>query len=254
MIPFLLMLATPAAIVPATEADRLRACLTLAQTDAAKAVTDATAWAAAGGGIAARHCLGTAETARENFAPAAKAYEEAAQLADAQHWANAATYWTAAGNAALAAGEAGRARDLLGKALAHDDLTGPYRGETLLDRGRAAVQAGDPVAARTDIDEALKLVEKDPMAWLLSATLARRQGDGDRAEKDIQQAVLLAPDAAPVAYEAGNVAAMLGAVEAARVAWTRAVAADPGSDAGRAAQTALARLDRPAETPPARER
>jgi len=245
VIALLLMLAAAPDVVPGGDAERMHACLALAGTDPAKAVTEATAWIAASGGVPARHCLGTAEVARENYGPAAKAFEEAAQLADAQQWANAATFWTAAGNAALAGGEAGRARDLLGKALAHRDLTGPYRGETLLDRGRANVQAGDPAAARADIDQALKLVDKDPMAWLLSATLARRQGDAERAEKDIEEAVRLAPDAAPVAYEAGNVAAMIGAVEAARVAWTRAVAADPGSDAGRAAQTALARLDRP---------
>ncbi|MFW2831675.1 tetratricopeptide repeat protein [Sphingomonas sp. ID0503] len=242
MIPFLLM--TLADISqPLPPPDRLRGCLMRAESDPAKAAEEATEWKAKGGGIDALRCLGTAETNRGQFPAAAAAFESAADLAEKAQPANAPVFWTAAGNAALAAGEAGRARTLLTKALDHESLAGPFRGETLLDRGRADVQAGDPTGARADIDEALKLVPEDPMAWLLSATLARRQGEAERAEKDIAEAVRLAPDAAQVALEAGNVAAMIGADDAARVAWTRAVAADPSGEAGRAAQRALAGLD-----------
>jgi tetratricopeptide (TPR) repeat protein len=255
VIPVLMMmLAAPVDAPPQPE--RLKVCLALAASEPAKALADAAAWRDANGGIGARHCMAVAQAGTNDFSGAAKSFEEAAQLAEGSQPVNAPAFWTGAGNAALAAGEAGRARALLDKALVHDTLTGPYRGEVLLDRGRADVQAGDNASARRDIDEALRLVEGDPMAWLLSATLARRMGDGERAEKDIAEAVRLAPDAAPVAYEAGNVAAMLGADEAARVAWTRTVAADPQGDLGRAAQAALATLKpvAPAEPPKTPER
>ena len=113
------------------------------------------------------------------------------------------------------------------------------RGEAYLDRARAQVAVNDLAAARSDLDEALKLVPRDPMAWLLSATLARRQKDVGRARKDIAEAARLAPQEAPIAYEEGNVAMLAGNMEQAKAAWTRAATLAPKSDAGQAATMAL---------------
>ncbi|WP_231639012.1 hypothetical protein [Sphingomonas profundi] len=251
MIPLLFALATTVA-GPATPVDptiaRFDRCAALAKADPAKAAAEADAWRLGGGGLPARMCLGLAYAAQERFGPAAVAFEQAAREAEIQRDGRAATLWVQAGNAALADGDAGKARGFLDRALALPVLSSAQRGEAFLDHARAQVAVGYLDAARTDIDQALALVPRDPMAWLLSATLARRQSEGPRAAKDIAEAARLAPDEAAIAYEEGNVASLLGKPEEARAAWARAAGRDADSPAGRAAAMALAGK---ADAPPA---
>ena len=89
---------------------------------------------------------------------------------------------------------------------------------------------------------------KDPLAWLLSATLARRTKDLPRAQSDIAQALKLSADDASVQLEAGNIAALAGNADAARTAWEAAVKIAPTSPAGQNARAALGQFDAP---PPA---
>jgi tetratricopeptide (TPR) repeat protein len=237
VISLLLALATTAA--PAAPAKRFETCAALVKTDPAKAAAEADAWRVGGGGLPARLCLGLAYVAQEQFGPAAIAFEQAAREADIQGDGRAAALWVQAANAALADGDAGKARGFLDRALAMPTLSSPQRGEAYLDRARAQVAVDALDAARGDLDQALKLVPRDAMAWLLSATLARRQGDGARATKDIAEAARLAPGEAAIAYEEGNIAALLGKADEAKAAWQRAAKADAESPAGRAAALAL---------------
>lgn len=240
--PFLLaaLLAAQApAAPPSDEAARFEACATLAEKDAAAAEKQADAWRLAGGGIPARQCLGLALAGQGRYGPAAIAFTQAAKEAEIRHDARAAILWVLSGNASLADGDATVARTSLSRALTLDMLDPPQAGEAYLDRARAAVAANDPAAARADIDEALKRVAADPMAWLLSATLARRQGQYERAAKDIAEADRLAPGNAAIAYESGNIAMASGKPDAARAAWTRA-AAHKGDPAAESAAAALA--------------
>ncbi len=101
----------------------------------------------------------------------------------------------------------------------------------------------DAKAVRTDLEAALTLVPQDPLAWLLSATAARRAGDLPRAATDIAEARKRAPDDAGVALESGNIAVMMGEESKAREAWAAAVKAAPESEAGKTAATLIARLD-----------
>ena len=245
MIAPLLFAAALSAAVPAAPAQadtgdaRYRACAALTATDPAAAQAEAEAWQQVGGSAAARQCLGLALLAQDRFAAAAAAFEGAAREADILADPRGATFWVEAGNAALAGGDATGARMHFGHALDTPGLAGPLRGEALIDRARAHVAVGDVTGARADLDAALGLVPADPFGWLLSATLARRAGDNDRANHDIAEAIRLAPDDAAVALEAGNIAHQLGAAEAARVAWERAAAVDRDGPAGRAAAAAL---------------
>lgn len=238
MIPLLFALA--AATPPADATKRYEACAALVRTDPAKAEAEADAWRTGGGGMPARMCLGLAYVAQERFGPASVTFEQAAREAEIQADRRAAPLWVQAGNSALADGDAGKARGFLDRALAMTDLSPAQRGEAYLDRARAQVAAGNPSAARGDLDQAISLVPGDPMAWLLSATLARRQGDGSRATKDIAEAARLAPGEAPILYEQGNIATLTGHAEDARTSWGLAAKADPASPAGRAAAMALA--------------
>lgn len=231
---FLLQAAT------SVEQGRYDTCTKLIAADAGKAAAVADAWSRVNGGVPARQCLGLAYAAQALWPEATAAFAQAAGDAETQQDGRAATLWAQAGNAALAGGDPARARGYLDRALALPVLGAPYRGEALLDRGRADVAADDPAAARRDIDEALGLVPGDPMAWLLSATLARRVQDVSRARHDIAKAVLLAGNDATVQYEAGNVAYVGGDAAGAAAAWRRAAAAGPETSAGRAAAAALA--------------
>lgn len=217
-------------------------CLATVRADSARAIQAATAWHLAGGGALAKQCLALAYAAQERWSAAAVAFEQAAREAEAAEPAAAANLWVQAGNARLAAGEPTPARAALDRALASGHLVGLSLGEARLDRARANVALAALPAARADLDEALALAADDPLAWLLSANLARRMGDLARAERDITEAAARAPDDAEVAYEAGMIAYATGAAEAARIAWAGAIKAQPGSDAARRAQAALDRL------------
>jgi tetratricopeptide (TPR) repeat protein len=192
-----------------------------------------------------RQCLGLALVGQQRFAEGAATCAAAAQAAELAHDAAAANYWAQSGNAWLAGGEAMKARGALDAALAAGTLTGLQRGEAHLDRARALVALGDAKAARTDLDQALVSADDDPLAWLLSATLARRSGDLDRARADIAQALRRSPDDASVQLEAGNIAARSGDAEAARTAWQAAVRLAPDAPAGRSAANALRQFDTP---------
>lgn len=241
----LLLAATAATAPPSPEAEAFATCLALVDTDPVRALTMAEDWRIKGGGVPARQCLGLAYAAQMRWLPALTAFEEAARAAERDRDGRAPRLWVQAGNAALAAGDASRARQALDTALVGGALQGAEAGEAYLDRARALFALGQPKQARSDIDQAIKLVPTDPLAWLLSATLARKSGDLARAAKDIEEAARLSPDDASVALEAGNIALMSGANEAAKAAWSAAVAASPNSPAGKAAAEALKQFDPP---------
>jgi tetratricopeptide (TPR) repeat protein len=242
MIPLLLLAAEP---VAATSQSQFEQCAALAASDPARALEAAGAWRVTGGGVLARHCEALAYVAQKRWLPAATAFEAAARAADTAADGRAGNFWVQAGNAALAAGEPLRARIAFDAALVRGQAAGLDLGEIHLDRARARFALGDKAGARTDLDMALKLAPADPLAWLLSATLARRSGDLDRAMTDIEEAQKRSPDDAQVALEAGNIAILSGSEAAARTAWGAAVKTAPDSPAGKAAAEALARLGSP---------
>jgi tetratricopeptide (TPR) repeat protein len=243
MIPLLIAAAlaspNPATAPTSAQEQRFANCVALIDSDPAKAIAAAGVWRIEGGGALARQCLGLAYAAQGRWLPAATAFEQAAQQAEKDRDGRAGYLWAQTGNAALAGGDAAKARSAFDAALASGAVKDAEAGEVHLDRARAFVALRDTKSARIDIDDALKLIPSDPLGWLLSATLARRTGDLDRAQTDIGEALKRSPDDAAVALEAGNIAAMAGAPDAARMAWEAAVKNAPNSDAGKAAASAL---------------
>lgn len=229
--------AGPAATPPPAD-DR---CVALMKQPAEAAGATALQWERSGGGAIARQCLGLNFANRGDWAGAAAAFEGAGRLAQGDD-PRVATYWAQAGNAWLAAGQAGKAIPALERALASKDLVGFDRGEVELDRGRALALTGDRAGARMAIDRALTDADEDPLAWLLSATLARQMGDLSRARTDIGQAVTRAADDPSVQLEAGNIAALAGDEAAAKAAWSLVVKLRPDSAQAKAATTALAQF------------
>ena len=224
-------------------------CIRLANSDPVAARAEAVRWGASGGAWFARQCAGLAYTQEGNFAAAATEFEAAAKAAETARDRRAANYWAQAGNARLAAGDVPRARAALDTALVAGTLEGLALGEAQLDHARVLVAAHEPEAARRDIDLALTNAADDPLAWLLSATLARRDGDLVRAKKDIAEALKRAADDASVQLEAGNIAAASQDEAGARAAWAQAARLAPDSPAGRNAQAALTQFDPVSSTP-----
>lgn len=239
LLPLLLQVGSTPPLNP-VEA-RYRACLAMATNDPKGAEAEAERFRTAGGGARARQCLGMALVQQGRWAEAATAFEAAAADAQAAKDPTAAHYRAQAGNAWLAAGDAAKARIALTAALT-GTLSDFERGEALLDRARALVAAGQQQSARTDLDAALELVPKDPLAWLLSATLARRMEDLPRAQGDIAQALKLSADDASVQLEAGYIAVLSRDFAGARKAWQAAAKLGAGTPVGERARAALTEL------------
>lgn len=233
----------PALPVPPEIAGPFQACLDTAIDSPDAGIAAANDWRLKGGGFYARHCLGFAYARAERWAPAMVAFQQAAEEAErAGAMPQSAQLWAQAGNAALAGGEAAKARDHFDAALARGLPDGLVKGEVHLDRARALVALDDLAGARDSIDAALDQAPRDPLGWLLSATLARRTGEMALAQAHIARAVQLSPDDAAVALEEGNIAILTDHEDIARAAWQRAVRLAPASAEGRAAADNLSRL------------
>lgn len=243
---FLLLLAVQTAAGPPSPVrERWDVCVDTATGDPAAGIAEADRWKLAGGGFLAEQCRGLAYAKAERWVSAAGAFEAAAREAEVARDVRAGKYWAQAGNAWLAAKDAAKARGALDAALATGNLSGLELGEAHLDRARARVAANDRQGARQDLDRAVVEAAADPMAWLLSATLARRMDDVPLAQKHIARALELAGDDASVQLEAGNIAAMARDEAGAKAAWDKAVRAAPGSPAAAAARAALNQFDAP---------
>lgn len=238
----LLQTASAPAIADPIEA-RFERCVDLATGDAVAGAREASSWKLDKGGFLASQCLGLAYAKGGNFAGAASAFEQAAHEAEVARDRRAANYWAQAGNAWLASGELPKARTALDAALAGGTLVGLPLGEAYLDRARVAVASNDLPAARLDLDRAILNAGDDPLAWLLSATLARRAGDLKRAQGDIAEALKRAADDAAVQLEAGNIAALAGDELGARAGWRKAAELAPGTPVAASAQNALTQFE-----------
>ena len=229
--------------VPAKYAAPFQACLDQAIEAPDAGVAFAQKWRIDGGSFYARHCMGFAYARAERWGPAIVAFEQAAEEAErSAEMAQSARLWAQAGNAALASGDPAKARQDFDAALARGLPDGLEKGEVHLDRARALVALGDSAAARESLDVALAQAPRDPLGWLLSATLARRSGEMALAQAHIARAVQLSPDDASVALEEGNIAVLTQHDDVARAAWQRAVRLAPTTAAGKAAADNLSRL------------
>jgi tetratricopeptide (TPR) repeat protein len=198
-------------------------------------------------------CLGAALSSLDRWDEARAAFVTARDAADAADHASRARLGAMAGNAALAAGQPGQALGLLGpaatdaKILADPDLT----ASIALDRARALVAVKQPEEAAVALAEARAAQPGNAQAWLLSATLSRRQNNLGQAQMHIEKAASLAPQDPEIGLEAGVIAVLSGNEDAARRSWNSVLAAGVGSDAAVTAKQYLSQLGpESAPTPP----
>lgn len=226
---------------------RYTLCLAAGEKDLAAGVAAARAWLAEAAKVAAPNtahgaaaqCLGQLLLQQGDSTGAEAAFIESAGQVPATDPAAAAALQVMAGNAALAGGRAETALGWYDKALAPQPAAAPsaednaVRGAVQIGRARALVALGRLPEASGALQEAHRLAPNDPEGWLLSATLARRGKDLERAQRDIEVAASLAghgdPLGAPIGLEAGVIAMLSGREDAARKSWESVVALAPGS-------------------------
>lgn len=224
-------------------AQRLLDCIRLAERDATAAVAEGARWALTDSGIEAELCLGAGYEYRGDWASAESAYMRAHSIAESVEETRATGILAHAGRMAMRKGDAAMARSRFDAVLVDRELSDDVRGNVLLERARANVELEDGTAAQADLVAARALLPNDSIVWLLSATLARRQGDFDTAGDFIDRALELDRTDPAILFEAGNIAIGLNAHGIARRAWTRAVTAGPDSPAGQTAARNIERLD-----------
>lgn len=231
----------------------LEQCLALARTDPAAAEDLARSWLAKAK-LSARaepgRCLGVALSGQGQWGDAEAVFLSARDDTAANERANRARLGAMAGSAALAAGAPDRALAALDSA--HGDALGAgdaHLAATLsIDRARALVLLKRESDAAAALAEARTGAADDPQAWLLSATLARRQGKLADAQQQIEQAALLAPLDPEIGLEAGVIAALGGRDDAARRSFESVLKAAPDSEPAKRAQQYLDQLG-PAAAP-----
>lgn len=229
-----------------THSDLLQECLRLAMTRPADAIEVAENWRAkaktAQDRAGANQCHALALTRLEGWAQAAPLFLAAREDTPATEAYERARLAALAGNASLAAQDPTEALTALDLASA-DSAKGNdarLRSAIEVDRAAAFVALNKAVDAAAALTAARTADPANAEAWLLSATLSRRQGDLATAQGQIEKAAELLPVDPEIGLEAGVIAMLLGRDEAARKSWQSVITAAPGSAA---AQTARGYLD-----------
>jgi tetratricopeptide (TPR) repeat protein len=267
--------AVPVAAPARPAPTRYSLCLAVGEKDLAAGIASARAWLAESQPAslpnvsrgAASQCLGQLLLLQGDYAGAEAAFAESAGQVPVADIAAAAALQAMAGNAALAGGHAETALTWFDKALtaipamaptAEDNAT---RGAVQADRARALVALDRLPEASGALEEAHRLAPNDAEGWLLSATLARRGKDLERAQRDIEVAAglaahgnLLGPQ---IGLEAGVIAVLGGRDDAARKSWESVLALAPESAEAKIARGYLDQLGpapAPAAKPPETQR
>jgi tetratricopeptide (TPR) repeat protein len=233
---------------PSTSPDLLQKCLDLAMTRPSEAIEVAQNWLTAAKTMkdraGAKQCHALAMVRIEGFAEAAPLFLSAREDTPANEPDERARLAALAGNALLAAGDPAGALGALDLARgdAQNGLDAKQRGGIEIDRARALVALGRPAEAATALADARIAAPDNHQAWLLSATLARRQGKLADAQIYIERAAQLFPVDPEIGLEAGVIAVLAGHDEAARKSWLSVIKAAPDSPSAKTAQAYLDQL------------
>jgi tetratricopeptide (TPR) repeat protein len=234
---------------------RLEFCLDEAMNNPVDAIDDAETWRDVTTGPAQAEplqCLGAAHARLEHWTEAEQAFVAGRDAAAPGDSALRARLGAMAGNAALAQGAFEQALTTLELARSEASGAGDLRltGEIAIDRARALVALKRTEDAAKALVEARTSAADNALAWLLSATLSRRQGKLGEAQAQIATAAELAPRDPEIGLEAGVIAILAGNEAAARRSWQSAIDTAPSSDAAQAARGYLAQLAAPPQSKP----
>jgi len=242
-----LMVTQAAAGLAPIEQVRLEQCLDRARSDPATAIAEAGTWLGEADGALRgypQQCLGYAYTLLLRWDAAEGTFLAAREAEPESNGARRARLGVMAGNAALADGRADAALAALALAASDAAAAGDpaLRSIVETDRARALVAQGNEGEAEAVLAAARTLDAQNALAWLLSATLARRLGKLGEAQAFIETAAALSSDNPEFGLEAGVIAMLQGREDAAAASWRSVIALVPGSEAAAAARGYLAQL------------
>lgn len=233
-----LLSAPPATAAPrSAEADAAayERCMTLAREKPEAGRKQAQEWDGQGGGHPAEHCFAVALIGLRQYKEAAGRLESLGQSMVRAPESLRAEVFDQAWQAWMLAGDPARAYEAAGLAL----RLRPDDTDLLLDRAEAAGAAGWYDKAAADLDRVLAADPSRVEALIYRAAANRALDRLDPALDDITEALKLAPDSVPALLERGNIRALRGDAEGARLDWERVTAASPGSPEAVAARKNL---------------
>lgn len=198
----------------------------------------------------AQGCLGMALSRLAAWDEAEAAFVTAREAAGEDRAARA-NYGAMAGNAALAGGHADRALAAFDRAKTDAEPLGDrvVSGEIALDRVRALVALRRTAEAREALDFVLASLTGNSDAWLLSATLYRREKQYGPAQRQIEKAAAINNADPAIALEAGVIAMLAGREADARKSWQSAITVAPGSDEAARAKDYLRQIGEAPDAP-----
>ena len=233
---------------PSPPPGKMGECLDLVRTDPAAAAAMANEWRATTTGLeraSAGRCLGVAQSAQGLWAEAATSFAVARADVPTVNTRYRARLGALAGAAALAAGDHAQALSALDDAVPDAGSSGELLSGIQTDRARALVALERPVEAASALSEARRAWSANATAWLLSATLSRRNGDLAAAQAQIEEAAKRDRLDPEIGLEAGVIAALAGNADAARASWNSVLALAPDSESAARARSYIAQLDAP---------
>ena len=234
---------------------QLQSCLKLAMENPSDAIEEAEGWLAAAKSLSdrggAKQCKALALTRLESWSEAATLFLAAREDTPANEPGERARLGALAGNALLVTGDTVAGLGALDHAHgdAHAASDGKLNGVIQIDRARALVALGQTEEASAALEEARYELPDNHQAWLLSATLSRRQGKLVQAQRQIERAAELMPVDPEIGLEAGVIAVLSGRDQSARLSWQSVIKAAPGSLAAKTAQGYLDQLGPPRASP-----
>ena len=247
--------ASPTAAPANARSVQLQNCLKLALENPSDAIDEAEGWLAAAKTMSdragAKQCKALALTRLESWSEAAALFLAARDDTPASEPGERARLGALAGNALVLSGATAAGLDALAHAHgeAHTASDGKLNGVIQIDRARALVALGRTAEAASALEEARYELPGNYQAWLLSATLARRQGKLAEAQRLIERAAALMPVDPEIGLEAGVIAVLSGRDQSARLSWQSVIKAAPGSLAAKTAQGYLDQLGPPRASP-----
>lgn len=232
----------------AQQAERYRACMTLARRRPQDGFEDAIQWRSLGGGDAADHCAAVALIELEQFDEAARRLERLAAVSFEEPDIKAGLY-AQAGQAWLLDGRAENATRAFSSAIGLK----PGDADLLADRAQSWAARGDYAAAETDLSAALNIAPSRADLYALRASARRFLDRPDDALADANTALELNPGNPEALLERGILRRLSGDDAGARADWLKILNGMPDSDAARPARQNIENMDvKPEGAPPRR--
>lgn len=223
-------------------AETYDACIRLSRTRPDQSLELAGKWIGLGGGDAAHHCEALSMIAMKSYGEGAELLEDLAEKSKAENTLRA-SMLEQAGQAWMLEGEPDRAYAAQTAALKLVGDNTQQQVLLLVDRAATLADAGRYEDAVTDLDAALKIDTVNADALAFRASAYRHLDKLDAALADAEQAVRSNPKNVNALLERADLYRLKQRLPEARHDWVTIVEIAPNSDAAKAAQDNMEKLD-----------